>query len=459
MSTILVVDDEPGIRTTVKDILEDERYSVLTAEDGLLALETIREKTVQLVILDVWLPRMGGMDVLATIKRDYTDIEVIVISGHANIDIAVRAVKEGAFDFLEKPISLDKLLTVVRNALQVAALKRENRTLRSTLAADDEIIGTSDALKKVFEVIDQAAHSDARILITGENGTGKELAARQIHRLSGRCERPFVAVNCAAIPDNLIESELFGHEKGAFTDAVSTRKGRFEQADGGTIFLDEVADMSLSAQAKVLRVIQELKFERLGSERSMSVDVRIIAATNREIAKEIANRKFREDLYFRLNVIPVHIPPLRERPEDIPLLIECFFSRFDRPELGIPNHNVSREGMELLQSYEWPGNVRELKNLVERLSVMCAETELSAETVRSFMDNSSHRPDASASPEDIRDLMGMKLNDARDKFENDYILQKLKENGYNISKTAEAIGIYPSNLHAKIKKYGIRIDK
>lgn len=454
MSTILVVDDEPGIRSTVKDILEDEHYRVLVAEDGIQALDLLRASAVQLVILDVWLPRMGGMDVLAEIRRLYPDIEIIVISGHANIDIAVKAVKDGAFDFLEKPLSLDKLLTVVRNALQVVGLRKENKTLKSSIPAEDEIIGSCEAMKKVLEIIDQAALSDARILIMGENGTGKELAARRIHRRSARADKPFVEVNCAAIPDNLIESELFGHEKGAFTDAVSTRKGKFEVANGGTLFMDEVADMSLSAQAKVLRAIQELKFERVGSEESLAVDVRIIAATNRDIPAEIHKGRFREDLYFRLNVIPIVMPPLRDRREDIPLLVTSFLEKFATPDM--PRHSVSPEGMELLVSGEWPGNVRELKNLMERVSVMCPDEVLSAERLRSFMgDGAQHR----TAQEPLPEIMGMKLNDARDEFEKNYILQKLKENAYNITRTAEAIGIYPSNLHAKIKKYGIRIDR
>jgi two-component system, NtrC family, nitrogen regulation response regulator NtrX len=457
MSTILVVDDEPGIRSTIRDILEDERYKVLVAEDGLRALDLMGQNPIELVILDVWLPRMGGMDVLAEIRKTYPDIEVIVISGHANIDIAVRAVKEGAFDFLEKPLSLDKLLTVVRNALNVAVLRNENRSLKSGLPIDDEIVGTSKAMDKIREIIEQAAQADARILIMGENGTGKELVARQIHRLSARAMKPFVEVNCAAIPENLIESELFGHERGAFTDALAARKGKFEIADGGSLFLDEVADLSLSAQAKVLRAIQELKFERLGSEKSLTVDVRIIAATNKNIIEESKKGKFRQDLYFRLNVIPIILPPLRERREDIPLLVDTFLAKFDRPELGVPKHVISKEGMDFLKSCPWPGNVRELKNLIERLSVMCAEPELSADAIRSFMNESQTKKKAVDG--DYAGWMGMKLTDARDEFEKNYILLKLKESGYNITKTAEVIGIYPSNLHAKIKKYGIRIDR
>ncbi|MFO7780510.1 MAG: sigma-54 dependent transcriptional regulator, partial [Spirochaetia bacterium] len=315
MSTILVVDDEEGIREVLSAILQDEGYEVRVAADGIEGLAIMESESVDLVLLDVWLPNMGGVDVLKKIKEDSPEIPVIIISGHGSIDIAVKAVKLGAFDFLEKPLSLERVTTAVKNAIELEKLRRENRALRSTIERRDELLGESEALQRIRGIIEQAGNTGSRILITGENGTGKELVARAIHRRSDRANYPFVEVNCAAIPDTLIESELFGHEKGAFTHAVSRRRGKFEMADGGTIFLDEVADMSLSAQAKVLRVIQEMRFERVGGEESIEVAVRVIAATNRDIQTEIAAGNFREDLYFRLNVIPIHVPPLRERPE------------------------------------------------------------------------------------------------------------------------------------------------
>ena len=327
MSTILVIDDEPAIRAAVRDILQDEHYHVLLAEDGIVGLETLETERVDLVILDVRLPRMGGMDVLKEIRRRKPELEVLVVSGHGSIDMAVQAVRLGAFDFIEKPLSIDRLLTAVRNGLSMAILRAENRRLRSSKLGEDEIVGDSAAIREVRALADQAARSDARVLITGENGTGKELVARRIHLASTRAAGPFIAVNCAAIPDTLIESELFGHEKGAFTDAVSRRIGKFEAADAGTLFLDEIADMSLSAQSKVLRAIQDLRFERVGGEKSMESDVRVMAATNKDLEAEIAEGRFREDLFFRLAVVLVRVPPLRDRREDIPVLCRRFLAQ------------------------------------------------------------------------------------------------------------------------------------
>ncbi|MDR3247318.1 MAG: sigma-54 dependent transcriptional regulator, partial [Treponema sp.] len=366
MATILIIDDEPGIRHTLASILEDEDYTVHTAEDAIVGLETLGRLDIDLVFLDVLLPRLGGMEALEQIRRDWPGIEVVVISGHANVDMAVRAVKLGAFDFLEKPLSLDKVLTLCRNALALQKLRRENQTLKQiAISAKDEIIGTSEAIETVRDLIRQAASSDARILITGENGTGKELVARAIHRLSPRADRAFVEVNCAAIPDTLLESELFGHEKGAFTDAVSSRKGRFELDHGGTLFLDEIGDMSLSAQAKVLRVIQDQKIERLGGEKTIETDVRIVTATNKNLEAECAAGRFRQDLYFRLNVIPIHIPALRERPGDVPLLLGHFLKT-----LGNGEAEFQGDALKILEAYPWPGNIRELRNLAERIAVM-----------------------------------------------------------------------------------------
>jgi two-component system nitrogen regulation response regulator NtrX len=460
MHTVLVVDDESGIRSAVKDILEDEKYRVLTAEDGVIALSMMRAERVDLVILDIWLPRMGGMDVIKEMKAGWPLVEVIIISGHANIDMAVQAVKLGAFDFIEKPLSIDRIITASRNALAIGKLREENLKLRSGPAAAVPVVAASPGMKAVVAIIAQSAASDARVLITGENGTGKEVAAHEIHRLSQRSGRPFVEVNCAAIPDSLLESELFGHEKGSFTDAVARRKGKFEVADGGTIFLDEVADMSLQAQAKVLRVIQELKFERVGSEQSITVDVRIIAATNKDLRLEIKEGRFREDLYFRLNVIPIHIPPLRERKEDIRPLAEAFLAEEIAKNPAGPSR-FSDEALEALAEHDWPGNVRELKNLVERISVMSDEEAVSRETAEHFLARRPEAPERAEGPAcpGLEEYADLKLGDAKELFEKTFLHQKLKENGYNITRTAERLGVYPSNLHAKLKKHGIKTER
>ena len=455
MSTILVIDDEPGIRTVLTDILEDEKYTVLTAGDGFEGLSILKEQNVDLVILDIWLPNMGGIDVLKEIKHDYTDLEVVIISGHANIDLAVKAVKLGAFDFLEKPLSLEKIITVVSNAIKFETLKKENTSLKDSLFMDDKIIGESEGIKKIWERIHQSAASDAKILITGDNGTGKELLARAIHRFSNRASGPFVEVNCAAIPDTLLESELFGHEKGSFTSAIARRKGKFELAHKGTLFLDEIADMSLSAQAKVLRAIQEMKFERIGSEKSISVDVRIVAATNKDIQEEIAQGNFREDLFYRLNVVPIHVPSLKERKEDIKLLVDYFMKRFNQNPDTAPKA-ISPGGMKILNDYPWPGNVRELKNFIERINIMTDENIIEKETVLYFL---NEIPAGQNGSSHLDEYEGMKLNEAKEAFEREFLIRSLEECGYNISRAAEQLGIYPSNLHGKIKKFGIEIKK
>ncbi len=454
MGAILVIDDEPGIRATVKDILEDEGYHAVVAEDGPTGLDALKHDSFDVVVLDVWLPRMGGIDVLKAIKADHPAVEVIVISGHASIDMAVNAVKLGAFDFIEKPLSIERLITAVRNARALSDLRLENARLKLTTVENDDIIGASAPMADVQARIEQSAHSDARVLITGENGTGKELAARRIHELSARSSGPFVAVNCAAMPDTLIESELFGHEKGSFTDAVARRKGKFETAHTGTLFLDEIADMSLSAQSKVLRAVQEMRFERLGGENTIEVDVRIIAATNKDLRQEIAAGRFREDLYFRLNVIPLHIPALRERVSDIPELASFFLSRLSNGT----RRSLSPGAMDILKAYEWPGNVRELKNFIERVSVMSDEETISAETVEHFIGRSDGRL-VEAAPDRLDILSDLRLSEAREAFERGYLVHNLRKHGYNIARTAEGIGMYPSNLHAKIKKFGIEVGE
>ncbi|HEC61770.1 MAG TPA: sigma-54-dependent Fis family transcriptional regulator [bacterium] len=454
MNQILVVDDEQGIRTVLKDVLEDEGYQVSTAEDGFQALNILKTDSMDTVILDVRLPNMGGIDVLKAIKKDHPDLEVIVISGHASVNLAVQAVKIGAFDFLEKPLSLEKTITVVANALKFDTLKKENRNLRQSLFIEDDMIGSSAPMQKVHQLIRQSAGSEARILILGENGTGKELVAKEIHRQSGHSDGPFVEVNCASIPETLIESELFGHEKGAFTDAVGRRKGKFEAAHQGTIFLDEIADMSLHTQAKVLRVIQEMKFERVGGEEAIQVDVRLISATNKNITEEVNAGRFREDLYFRINVIPIYVAPLRERTEDLEELLAYFMKKYKSASKNAPK-TVSAKAMQVLARYPWPGNIRELKNFVERINIMTEEQLIIPETVRIFLGNMEGKEtEVIFSAYD-----SMKLNQARDSFEKDFLVRKLQENQNNITQASKILGITPSSLHNKVKKYGIELKR
>ena len=451
MPAILIIDDEPGIRVTLASILEDEKYKVFACEDALAGMETLKSEPIDLIFLDVLLPKLGGIEALEKIKTEWPGVEIVMISGHANINMAVRAVKLGAFDFLEKPLSLEKVLTVCRNALALKTLRDENKSLKriSSIASED-IIGTSAIIRDIRETVKQAAESDARILITGENGSGKEVIARAIHQCSGRVDNPFVDVNCAAIPESLIESELFGHERGAFTDAVSTRKGRFEMAHGGTLFLDEIGDMSLSAQAKVLRVIQEQKIERLGGEKTIETDVRIIAATNQDLEKACEEGKFRQDLFFRLNVIPIHVPPLRERPEDISMLL-MFFLKAQNKEL-----TLEADAMEVLASHDWPGNVRELKNLAERIAVMHQGDKIIGDDLSKLLNKKTKKSPITENPLP-NGILERNYNEAKDNFEKSYLeFQLIKNNGI-ITRTAEAIGIYPSNLHAKLRKYGITV--
>jgi two-component system, NtrC family, nitrogen regulation response regulator NtrX len=452
---LLIIDDEDSIRDTLKEILEDEGYNVFTAEDGTEGLNILDDNQVDVVFLDVWLPRRGGIDILVDIKNKNSDTEVIIISGHANVDLAVKAIKLGAYDFLEKPLDIGRVLTLATKAGELKKLKTENRTLKSRLERATEkveLIGESDEINRIRKIVSQGAPSDSRILILGDNGTGKELIARMIHEDSPRSSQPFIEVNCAAIPDNLIESELFGHEKGAFTGAVGLKKGKFELAHRGTLFLDEVADMSLNAQAKVLRAVQEMVFERVGGEESIHVDVRIIAATNKDIRQEVEEGRFREDLYFRLSVIPINVPPLQERKGDVTLLLEHFISQFSGGK-----RQFSLEAMEELSRYGWPGNIRELKNFVERINVMCDDNPIGLNAVTDYLHRVEEGGKKSSSL--FEEFSTMKLSEARDEFERRMIVEKLEENGYNVSRTAGVLGLYPGNLHNKIKKYGIEIKK
>ena len=455
MSSVLIIDDEPGIRTVLSDIFEDESYSVYVAADGIQGLRILEDNDVDLIVLDVLLPNMGGIEVLQNVKRDYPNIEVIVISGHANIDIAVRAVKLGAFDFVEKPLSMEKIINLARNALRIEQLQKENESLRGNLTGD-KMIGSGAAINLIWQRIQQAAASEAKVLIQGENGTGKELIAREIHLRSSRATKPFIEVNCAAIPDTLIESELFGHEKGAFTNAVARRKGKLELADNGTLFLDEIADISLNAQAKVLRVMQEMQFERVGGEQSIEVNVRIIAATNKDISSEIKSGRFREDLFFRLNVVPIEVPALRARLEDIEPLVEYFLGKYANGE-DIQLKSISAKGMDALRAYLWPGNIRELKNFIERISIMADGEIVSEDEVRQYLGD--HASFLSEEDVSLSSYTDMNLAEAKNEFEKKLIEMKLRDSDFNISKAAEVLGIYPSNLHGKIKKLGIQVPK
>ena len=373
MSRILVIDDERSIRNTLKDILEFEKYQVEVAEDGFKALELIRTADFDVILCDIKMPGMDGIEVLQKIEEIKPDTPVVMISGHGNIDTAVESIKKGAFDFIEKPLDLNRLLITLRNAMDKSHLISETKILRKKVGKRSDMVGTSPSIQKVMDMVDRVAPTDARVLITGSNGTGKELVARRLHEKSNRSEGPFIEVNCAAIPTELIESELFGHEKGAFTSAIKQRKGKFEQATGGTIFLDEIGDMSLSAQAKVLRVLQESIITRVGGDLQIKVDVRVIAATNKNLSHEIENNTFREDLYHRLSVILIHVPDLNDRVEDIPLLCN-YFMELICTEYGIPQKTIEEDAIAELQNIRWTGNIREFRNVIERLIILCDKT-------------------------------------------------------------------------------------
>ncbi|HRW84674.1 MAG TPA: sigma-54 dependent transcriptional regulator [Bacteroidales bacterium] len=382
MSKILVIDDEKAIRNTLKDVLEYEKHEVDVAEDGPSGIELFSNNTYDIVLCDIKMQKMDGIEVLQQITGISTSVPVIMISGHGNIDTAVEAIKKGAFDFLEKPLDLNRLLITIRNAMDKSSLISQTQVLKNKVSKMYEIVGESEAIKKVKEMIDRVAPTEARVLITGANGTGKELVAHQIHEKSSRAKGPFVEVNCAAIPSELIESELFGHEKGSFTSAIKQRIGKFEQANGGTLFLDEIGDMSLSAQAKVLRALQENKITRVGSDKDIAVNVRIVTATNKNIKKEIENNNFREDLYHRLSVILIHVPTLNERAEDIPLLAEHFITMICR-EYGMSRMTITKDAIKELQKIEWTGNIREFRNVLERLIILCRD-EITAADVLAY---------------------------------------------------------------------------
>jgi len=441
-ATVLVVDDEESIVETLSGILKDEGYTVLAARSGMEALDLFRDRLPDAVLLDVWMPEMDGLKTLSEMRKIRHEAPIIIISGHGNIDTAVQAIKLGAYDFLEKPLSLEKVNILVRRALEKSRLERENLALRSSISEQCEIIGESPRMIELKEKIRMAAASNGRVLIIGESGSGKELVARALHNGSERREGSFIEVNCAAIPQELIESELFGHEKGSFTGAFESKKGKFELAHEGTLFLDEIGDMSLTTQAKVLRVLETQEFQRVGGSRKIKVDVRIIAATNKDLEEEIQKSNFREDLFYRLNVIPIEVPPLRERKDDIPLLVEHFLQMF-ATQYGQKPKKVSKSTLRSLVEYDWPGNVRELKNAIERFVIMIPSDLID---IKEFHPARGMKSDYSSF---------RTLREAREQFEKDFIMKKLQENSWNVSKTAEELEIERSNLHRKIKALGI----
>ena len=443
--TILIVDDEREIRSSLSGVLEDEGYDTLTASNGLEALEMIRADGVNLILLDLMLPDISGVEVLRRVKEMQSDIPVIMVSGHASIETAVESTKLGAYHFIEKPPSPETMLLTIKRALERQQLERENVVLRSHQSQKYAMVGESPPMLRLYDQISRAAPSRGRVLITGENGVGKELVARAIHRQSDRSSGPFVEVNCAAIPQELIESELFGHEKGSFTGAGRRQVGKFELANDGTLFLDEIGDMSLTAQSKVLRALEEEEIQRIGGTRTIRLDVRVIAATNKELDKEIAEEKFRQDLFYRLNVLPIVVPSLRDRKADLPLLVQHFVRRLCK-ENGKPIKQVSSDGISALESHDWPGNVRELRNIVERLIIMVESDTITASHVMSAV-HITHQKVHTEASKSLRNMV--------DDYEKNLIMAELEANDGNVSQTAKNLNIDRANLYRKLRAWGI----
>jgi len=456
--SIMVVDDESSIRASLKDWLQDEGYSVKLAESGEECLAFFQgedEAAVDAVLLDIWLPKIDGIEVLKQLKAMRPHLPVIMISGHANIDTAVEATKHGAYHFVEKPFAAEALLVTLANALRTSRLEAENVQLRSTMQRNQhQILGESETFRQLLEQVERVAAADAWVLIHGENGTGKESVAHMIHDKSNRAQGPFVEVNCAAIPEELIESELFGHEKGSFTGATAKKIGKFDQANGGSLFLDEIADMSLKTQAKILRVLQEQRFERVGGNTTISVDVRVIAASNKRLEDEMANGTFREDLYYRLNVLQLDVPPLRSRKGDVAVMVP-YFLRYFAEGYGHKARKINPDALEILEQYQWPGNVRELKNIVERMVIMGSGQTISVKdippAIMQAVGGGGHSSGGGMTGIDLE----LPYKEAKDAFERAYIRAQLEKNNGNISRTAEAIRLERSNLHKKIKQLNI----
>src|SRR5215831_12794516 len=448
-ASILIVDDESGIRESLGALLRDEGYQVDAVESGEDCIERLDQRDFDLILLDVWLKQMDGLETLEKIQSRDSAPMAVMISGHGNIETAVRATKLGAFDFVEKPLSLEKIILVVRNALEYLRLEKENRRLRAELEERHQILGASVPMKALRQQIALTAPTNGRVLIYGESGTGKELVAKALHSSSSRSGMPFVEVNCAAIPEELIESEMFGHRKGSFTGASEDKVGKFQKADGGTLFLDEIGDMSMKTQSKVLRVLEEQRVEPIGSNQPVNVDVRVLAATNKKLENEIERNAFREDLFYRLNVIPFYVPALRERTEDIPILAAHFLKSFCT-EYGKKPKEFSPAAMDVLLSYPWPGNVRELKNLVERLVIMCPSPSIEPHHLPPELFRG-----AAKSP--LRPYES--LQEARSAYEREFVLRKLEENRWNMTKAAEALGLERSHLYRKMRSLGIASAK
>ncbi len=446
---ILVVDDEKGIRQALGQLLEYEGYEVKTAGNAVDAITEYERFRPQLVFMDVKMAGIDGLEALKRLRASDPNAVVVMISGHGTIQTAVEATQLGAYDFLEKPLDTDRILVTLRNALEHLSLSEENTRLKQTIESRYEIVGRSYAIKALLDKIEKVAPAPARVLITGENGTGKELVARATHRLSPRAEGPFVEVNCAAIPSELIESELFGHMKGSFTGAIQDRAGKFELANRGTLFLDEVGDMSLAAQAKVLRVLEDGVVTRIGGSKPVSVDVRVIAATNKDLEHEIAEGRFREDLYYRLNVVPVSVPPLRDRREDIPQLVAHFADRLTRAE-GVPPRGIGDDAVQRLTEYDWPGNVRELRNTVERLFILASGPRISAADVERLVGKRAAEQTSLGSLVECRTF-----EEFKDAAERAFLLAKLREANWNVSETARLLDMPRSNLYKKIERYGL----
>ena len=451
MANILLIDDEKSIRKTLREILEYEGYVVDEAGDGAEGFRLIQDGDYDIVLCDIKMPKMDGMEVLEKAQVAHADVPFIMISGHGTLETAVEAVKKGAFDYVAKPPDLNRLLITIRNALDKSNLITETKVLKRRVTKTREIIGDSPAIVKIKETIERVAPTEARVLITGDNGTGKELVARWIHEKSNRANGPLIEVNCAAIPSELIESELFGHEKGAFTSAIKQRIGKFEQANGGTLFLDEIGDMSLSAQAKVLRALQENKITRVGGDKEIPVDVRVVAATNKDLIKEVEANQFRIDLYHRISVILIHVPSLNDRTDDIPLLSERFVKEICE-DYGIPKKVITPKAMMEIMNINFTGNIRELRNVIERL-VILSEQKITDEDVINY----AQSPKSGGSPKDLYERFE-KFQDFKDHIEKEFILHRLNKNGWNVSKTAEELDIQRSHLYNKIEKYNLKRD-